>query len=132
MRRGILTIWLHLSLINFQGDGLAKSIGSAENLDDFDDDKSSKRQKKRGIFPKAATNIMRAWLFQHLSVSHIYLITPLPLPPHNFRIHVCHKNVTESNLYLYPSFFTLLASISLRRAKEATLLRNRVNNTPGQ
>ncbi|VUZ47767.1 unnamed protein product [Hymenolepis diminuta] len=49
------------------GDGLAKSIGSAENLDDFDDDKSAKRQKKRGIFPKAATNIMRAWLFQHLS-----------------------------------------------------------------
>ncbi|VEL27229.1 unnamed protein product, partial [Protopolystoma xenopodis] len=28
-----------------------------------------KRQKKRGIFPKVATNIMRAWLFQHLSVS---------------------------------------------------------------
>ena len=26
------------------------------------------RQKKRGIFPKVATNIMRAWLFQHLSV----------------------------------------------------------------
>ncbi|VDO07487.1 unnamed protein product [Rodentolepis nana] len=49
------------------GDGFAKSIGSAENLDDFDDDKSTKRQKKRGIFPKAATNTMRAWLFQHLS-----------------------------------------------------------------
>ncbi|KAM7541401.1 hypothetical protein Aperf_G00000041194 [Anoplocephala perfoliata] len=49
------------------GDGIAKSIGSAENLDDFDDDKSTKRQKKRGIFPKAATNIMRTWLFQHLS-----------------------------------------------------------------
>ena len=29
---------------------------------------SSVRQKKRGIFPKAATNIMRAWLFQHLNV----------------------------------------------------------------
>lgn len=28
-----------------------------------------KRQKKRGIFPKVATNIMRAWLFQHLTVS---------------------------------------------------------------
>nr|CAH8827611.1 unnamed protein product [Trichobilharzia regenti] len=26
-----------------------------------------KRQKKRGIFPKVATNIMRAWLFQHLT-----------------------------------------------------------------
>lgn len=25
--------------------------------------------KKRGIFPKPATNIMRAWLFHHLTVS---------------------------------------------------------------
>nr|VZH94994.1 unnamed protein product [Spirometra erinaceieuropaei] len=50
------------------GDGIDNSIGSGENLDDFDsDDKSSKRQKKRGIFPKAATNTMRAWLFQHLT-----------------------------------------------------------------
>ena len=28
--------------------------------------KSAKRPKKRGIFSKAATNILRAWLFQHL------------------------------------------------------------------
>ncbi|VDN17736.1 unnamed protein product [Dibothriocephalus latus] len=50
------------------GDGIDNSIGSGENMDDFDsDDKSSKRQKKRGIFPKAATNTMRAWLFQHLT-----------------------------------------------------------------
>jgi hypothetical protein len=28
----------------------------------------AKRAKKRGIFPKVATNIMRAWLFQHLTV----------------------------------------------------------------
>ena len=28
--------------------------------------KSAKRSKKRGIFSKAATNILRAWLFQHL------------------------------------------------------------------
>lgn len=31
-------------------------------------DQERRRNKKRGIFPKAATNIMRAWLFQHLSV----------------------------------------------------------------
>lgn len=37
--------------------------------DDDDPDKDKKRQKKRGIFPKVATNIMRAWLFQHLTVS---------------------------------------------------------------
>ncbi|XP_052280893.1 homeobox protein Meis1-like [Dreissena polymorpha] len=28
--------------------------------------KGAKRQKKRGIFSKTATNILRAWLFQHL------------------------------------------------------------------
>lgn len=28
---------------------------------------NSRREKKRGIFPKLATNIMRAWLFQHLT-----------------------------------------------------------------
>lgn len=44
------------------GDGTADEEGSETSRD-------SKRQKKRGIFPKVATNIMRAWLFQHLSVS---------------------------------------------------------------
>ncbi|XP_046343410.1 homeobox protein Meis1-like isoform X1 [Haliotis rufescens] len=53
------------------GDGLDNSVGSAEGTDCEDDgtgdSRSAKRQKKRGIFPKVATNIMRAWLFQHLS-----------------------------------------------------------------
>jgi hypothetical protein len=43
------------------------SVGSGAE-DDLDDN-SKKPQKKRGIFPKVATNIMRAWLFQHLTVS---------------------------------------------------------------
>uniref|UniRef100_A0A8C7WU79 Myeloid ecotropic viral integration site 3 n=1 Tax=Oryzias sinensis TaxID=183150 RepID=A0A8C7WU79_9TELE len=30
-------------------------------------DRDRRNNKKRGIFPKVATNIMRAWLFQHLS-----------------------------------------------------------------
>ena len=34
------------------------------------DEDPKKPQKKRGIFPKTATNIMRAWLFQHLTVSY--------------------------------------------------------------
>lgn len=38
-----------------EGEGNSKPAG-----------KGSKRQKKRGIFSKAATNILRAWLFQHL------------------------------------------------------------------
>ena len=52
------------------GDGLDNSVGSGEGTADEDDDRGSKRNKKRGIFPKVATNIMRAWLFQHLSVRH--------------------------------------------------------------
>ena len=51
----------------FSGDNFDNSVGSGGE-DDLDDN-SKKRQKKRGIFPKVATNIMRAWLFQHLTVS---------------------------------------------------------------
>ncbi|XP_020310964.1 homeobox protein Meis2 [Oncorhynchus kisutch] len=47
------------------GDGLDNSLASPGTGDEDDLDK--KRQKKRGIFPKVATNIMRAWLFQHLT-----------------------------------------------------------------
>ncbi|KAM6992719.1 LOW QUALITY PROTEIN: homeobox protein Meis2b [Tautogolabrus adspersus] len=47
------------------GDGLDHSLASPGTGDEDDLDK--KRQKKRGIFPKVATNIMRAWLFQHLT-----------------------------------------------------------------
>ncbi|XP_071963762.1 homeobox protein Meis1-like isoform X2 [Antedon mediterranea] len=46
---------------------LENSIGSGEGTEEDDDDRSKGRQKKRGIFPKSATNIMRAWLFQHLT-----------------------------------------------------------------
>ncbi|KAI4804227.1 hypothetical protein KUCAC02_025861, partial [Chaenocephalus aceratus] len=49
-------------------DGLDNSVASPGTGDDDDPDKDKKRQKKRGIFPKVATNIMRAWLFQHLTV----------------------------------------------------------------
>lgn len=51
----------------FSGDA---SVCSGEGSgDEEDDERGKKRQKKRGIFPKKATNIMRAWLFQHLTVS---------------------------------------------------------------
>ena len=59
-------------LLSFTGDGLDNSVGSGEGTADEDDDRGSKRNKKRGIFPKVATNIMRAWLFQHLSVSDAF------------------------------------------------------------
>uniref|UniRef100_A0ABD2XF28 Uncharacterized protein n=1 Tax=Trichogramma kaykai TaxID=54128 RepID=A0ABD2XF28_9HYME len=49
-------------------DASNASIGSGEGTGEEDDDSSGKKnQKKRGIFPKIATNILRAWLFQHLT-----------------------------------------------------------------
>ncbi|CAN8008731.1 unnamed protein product, partial [Ixodes pacificus] len=49
-------------------DGSDASVGSGDGTgEDEDEDRGKKRQKKRGIFPKVATNIMRAWLFQHLT-----------------------------------------------------------------
>ncbi|KAK2088786.1 hypothetical protein P7K49_034693 [Saguinus oedipus] len=51
-----------------QGDGLDTSIASPSSGEEGEDlDQERRRSKKRGIFPKVATNIMRAWLFQHLS-----------------------------------------------------------------
>ena len=42
------------------------------------DDPKGRQPKKRGIFPKQATNILRAWLFQNLTVS-FYLLARPPL-----------------------------------------------------
>lgn len=56
---------------NGPGDASNASIGSGEGTGEDDDDSNGKKnQKKRGIFPKVATNILRAWLFQHLTVSN--------------------------------------------------------------
>ena len=44
------------------------SAGSADGDSDLLEPSSTKRQKRRGIFPKLSTNIMRTWLFQHLAV----------------------------------------------------------------
>jgi homeobox protein homothorax len=50
-------------------DASNASVGSGDGTDGCDDDDptSKKNAKKRGIFPKVATNILRAWLFQHLT-----------------------------------------------------------------
>ena len=50
------------------GDLLDHSAASPSTGDDDDMDKDGRNNKKRWIFPKGATNIMRAWLFQHLTV----------------------------------------------------------------
>lgn len=63
--------WPHLFRT---GDASNASIGSGEGTGEDDEDGSGKKnQKKRGIFPKVATNILRAWLFQHLTVSIYFL-----------------------------------------------------------
>lgn len=54
-----------------KGDFLDQSVASPSTGEEEDPDKERKNNKKRGIFPKVATNIMRAWLFQHLSVKHL-------------------------------------------------------------
>ncbi|KAK7602993.1 hypothetical protein V9T40_002992 [Parthenolecanium corni] len=52
------------------GDASNASVGSGDGTGEEDDESNGKKnQKKRGIFPKVATNILRAWLFQHLTVS---------------------------------------------------------------
>ena len=57
------------------GDASNASIGSGDGTGEDDDDSNSKKnQKKRGIFPKVATNILRAWLFQHLTVRSDFFI----------------------------------------------------------
>ncbi|RLU14884.1 hypothetical protein DMN91_012771 [Ooceraea biroi] len=62
-------------VIAHQGDASNASIGSGEGTGEEDDDSTGKKnQKKRGIFPKVATNILRAWLFQHLTVSTFFVM----------------------------------------------------------
>lgn len=60
----------HLDGTSEGGDVLDNSVGSNEQSgdEDLDNESLKKRQRKRGIFPKVATNMMRAWLFQHFSV----------------------------------------------------------------
>jgi len=55
----------------FSGDFLDQSVASPSTGEEEDPDRERKNNKKRGIFPKVATNIMRAWLFQHLTVKHV-------------------------------------------------------------
>jgi hypothetical protein len=76
-------------------DEISESDTYEENDDGF-----KHRQKKRGIFPKAATSIMRAWLFQHLSV----------------RFQLCLFSILMK--------IFLIASISIGRRKETASPRD--------
>lgn len=83
----------------FSGDA---SIGSGDMIDDdlgiddgmLDGKDGRKPSKKRGIFPKVATNIMRAWLFQHLTVnSHMYFSS--------LRLALFYEHVLGKHLFNY-------------------------------
>ncbi|XP_042565865.1 homeobox protein Meis2b isoform X1 [Clupea harengus] len=94
------------------GDGLENSLASPGTGDEDDQDK--KRQKKRGIFPKVATNIMRAWLFQHLTVNNaasrmasVFLLVLGSFSPHAF-VCVC----LSPSLCFYLFFPLLLYFVS--------------------
>lgn len=56
------------------GDGLDGAMTSPSTGEEDESDRERRNNKKRGIFPKVATNILRAWLFQHLSVSECLLL----------------------------------------------------------
>ena len=68
----VIRVFVHLEYFShLLGDVLDNSVGSNDQSgdEDCDNESSKKRQRKRGIFPKVATNRMRAWLFQHFTVS---------------------------------------------------------------
>ena len=80
---------------------LSTSVGSEDGTgDNTDDEQSKKSQKKRGIFPKAATNIMKAWLFQHLTVStysrYSYSIEPQSFRPKMSKVHLKTTKVDKA------------------------------------
>ena len=60
----------------FTGDASNASVGSGDGTDDCNGDDPGRKSKnsKKHSFPKLATNILRAWLFQHLTVSQFNLI----------------------------------------------------------
>ena len=88
-------IFINISfLFDISGDASNASVGSGDGTDGCDDDDptSKKNAKKRGIFPKVATNILRAWLFQHLTVGPCFII------------YFCLKILSNTNVSNFISF----------------------------
>lgn len=107
------------------GDASNASVGSGDGTGEEDDDTNGKKnQKKRGIFPKVATNILRAWLFQHLTVSarisRIMLSIFIYFPHYYQRLTKCNTkfyHYNKKNLVyhlrtndIYYSYFIYLPS----------------------
>lgn len=58
-----------LSPSNSSEDGDSEIDSLNDDLSSNVSNNSSSKRQKRGILPKQATSVMRAWLFQHLVVS---------------------------------------------------------------
>ncbi|XP_054636182.1 homeobox protein Meis1-like isoform X2 [Dunckerocampus dactyliophorus] len=72
-------------------DDNSSEAGNGADISDDDVDKGRQHNKKRGIFPKAATNTLRAWLFQHLA-------HPYPSEEQKRRLsHDTHLSVLQVN-----------------------------------
>lgn len=67
-------------------------MASPSTGDDDDPDKDKLHNKKRGIFPKVATNILRAWLFQHLGVSQHHFLLCTVIRPLNAEVLLIRTN----------------------------------------
>lgn len=111
------------SLLIVAGDASNASIGSGEGTGEEDDDSSGKKnQKKRGIFPKVATNILRAWLFQHLTVSTFFIMSTTMLPVFEIR-QTCRHVVVLPRMNCHSSLS--LANVSFSRVVTRGWLRTR-------
>jgi len=92
----------------FLGSTLEGSTYSGEGGGEDDSDQGKKpQQKKRGIFPKQATNIMRAWLFQNLTVSVNRLVISDGVLFNFFRIYTNRLHDTEIKVYYLILFIDL-------------------------
>lgn len=108
-----------ICFVLYIGDASNASVGSGDGTGEDDDDPSGgkKNQKKRGIFPKVATNILRAWLFQHLTVSQYISIIKHKILSYDFLVYV------SSKMY-QPYVHTILLAKNFRDC----LLFNYLNN----
>lgn len=99
----------------FWGECLDQSVGSADGTADEDSlelvNGSVKRQKKRGIFPKLATNIMRAWLFQHLTVGKATYTQIQADTKAIIQQHVVINNYTALYCSIYSKVLLLLVGV---------------------
>lgn len=105
-----------------EGDSEIDSIN--DDLSSNMSNNSGSKRQKRGILPKQATSVMRAWLFQHLvvrSYSAILFVRSYPLQS-------IHSIVRDIKLLCIPIvLFFLLSSLLLFRLN-SILIQLRTKN----